>query len=81
MIHNVHSSFLTCTIVPSGPPAMVQAAISSSLSSSLVVEWMPPEIRHRNGLITGYSVILTNRETAEQLMYNVQVLNLHVEGE
>ena len=41
---------------------------------------MPPEIRQRNGLITGYVVILTNCETADQLTYNVKNLNLHVEG-
>ena len=66
---------------PSGPPTMVKIMISSSPSSSLVVEWMPPEIRQRNGLITGYVVILANLETSDQLIYNVEALNLHVEGE
>ena len=60
---------------------MVKAMISSSGSSALVVEWMPPEIRQRNGLITGYVVILTNLESSDQLTYNVDLLNVHVEGE
>ena len=60
---------------------MVKAMNSSSGSSALVVEWMPPELRQRNGLITGYIMILTNLESSDQLTYNVEVLNVHVEGE
>ena len=40
---------------------------------------MPPDRRSRNGVIAGYTVVLTNLETMEQLTYNVDKLIIQVE--
>ena len=45
-----------CYAAPSGPPVNVH--VSSLAPTSLRVEWSPPSEEERNGLITGYSVLL-----------------------
>ena len=40
---------------------------------------MPPTLRDRNGVIVGYTVILTNSETMEQFTYSVEMLSFQVE--
>ncbi len=41
---------------------------------------MLPDRRSRNGVIAGYTVVLTNLETMEQLTYDVDMLIIQVEG-
>ena len=46
---------------PSGTPNAIQIRILSS--TSIEVQWLPPDFIDQNGVITGYTVILTNFET------------------
>lgn len=65
---------------PSGPPTSVSAAAASA--SSIRVLWSPPEVTERNGLITGYNILLIDRGSLEQTFYNTSgdTFNLQIEG-
>ena len=65
---------------PSGTPNEIQIAILSS--TSIEVQWLPPDFHDQNGIITGYTVILTNMETGSSHEYNISgnVRVQHIEG-
>ena len=46
---------------PSGTPNVIQISILSS--TSIEVQWLPPDFIDQNGVITGYTIILTNLES------------------
>ena len=53
---------------PSGTPNAIQIRILSS--SSIEVQWLPPDFIDQNGVITGYTVVLNNIETGTSHEYN-----------
>ena len=65
---------------PSGTPNTIQITILSS--TSIEVQWQPPDFHDQNGIITGYTVILTNIETGLSHEYNTSgnVRVQHIEG-
>ena len=65
---------------PSGPPNEIQITILSS--TSIEVRWLPPDFIDQNGVITGYTVILTNMETGSSHEYSTSdnVRMQHIEG-
>ena len=48
--------FLFC-LVPTRPPQNV--LLSSNSSTSISITWSPPPENHRNGIITGYQINIT----------------------
>jgi len=71
--------FGTCYIAPSGPPTGV--LVTSQSESSIVIQWNPPELFERNGVISGYQVKLTYSNKISKV-YTVSgfTLNLQIEG-
>ena len=65
---------------PSGTPNEIQIAILSS--TSIEVQWQPPDFIDQNGIITGYTVILTNMETGSSHEYSTSgnVTVQHIQG-
>ena len=65
---------------PSGTPNTIQITILSS--TSIEVRWLPLDFLDQNGIITGYTVILTNMETGSSHEYNTSasVTVRHIEG-
>ena len=53
---------------PSRPPNAIQISILSS--TSIEVQWLPPDFIDQNGIITGYTVILINMESGSFQKYN-----------
>lgn len=49
--------FLLLSSVPTGPPVGVIATPVNS--TSVFISWDPPQLEFQNGVITGYSIILT----------------------
>ena len=65
---------------PSGTPNTIQ--ITTLSSTSIEVRWLPPDLLDQNGVITGYTVILTNLESGTSHEYNTSgnVTVQHIEG-
>ena len=65
---------------PSGTPNVIQISILSS--TSIEVQWLPPDFIDQNGIITGYTVILTNMESCSSHEYNTSgnVTVQHIRG-
>ena len=65
---------------PSGTPNVIQISILSS--TSIEVQWQPPDFIDQNGIITGYTVILTNMESGSSHEYNTSgnVTVQHIRG-
>ena len=77
---SVQLPLLLSSLEPSGTPNSIQITIFSS--TSIEVRWLPPDFIDQNGVITGYTVILTNMETGTSHEYNTSasVTVQHIEG-
>ena len=65
--------------VPSAPPTSVR--VSEVTSSSITVQWGPVDCIHRNGNITGYSVLYREIESAmENRTINIISLQVTITG-
>ena len=66
---------------PSGVPKAIQVSILSS--TSIEVRWLPIDFLDQNGIIIGYTVILTNMKTGSSHEYNTSgnVTVRYIEGE
>lgn len=53
-------------IAPSFAP--IGLSVISQLSSSLTLAWMAPPLERQNGLITGYSINVTNSDTGASML-------------
>ena len=62
---------------PSGTPNVIILS-----STSIEVQWQPPDFIDQNGIITGYTVILTNMESGSSQKYNTSgnVTVQHIRG-
>jgi len=60
---------------PSAAPNAIQIRVLSSTSAEM--QWQPPDLLDQNGVITGYTVILTSTD-----VYNLtsNETHIHVEG-
>ena len=76
---NKHNFYLA-TSEPSGTPNTVKVHMLSS--TSVEVQWLPPDFIDQNGIIIGYTVILTNMETGISHEYNTRgnVTVQHIKG-
>ena len=65
---------------PSGAPNTVYISVLSS--TSIEVQWLPPDFIDQNGIITGYTVILTNVESGSSHEYSTSgnITVQHIEG-
>ena len=65
---------------PSGTPNTIQ--ITTLSSTSIEVRWLPPDLLDQNGVITGYTVILTNVKSGSTHEYNTSgdITVQHIEG-
>ena len=65
---------------PSGTPNAVYISVLSS--TSIEVQWLPPDFIDQNGIITGYTVILNNMESGSSHEYSTpgNVTVQHIEG-
>ena len=65
---------------PSGTPNGIYIGVLSS--TSIEVQWLPPDFIDQNGIITGYTVILTNMETGASHEYSISgnVTVQHIQG-
>ena len=65
---------------PSGTPNGIYIGVLSS--TSIEVQWLPPDFIDQNGIITGYTVILTNMESGSSHEYNTSgdVTVQHIRG-
>lgn len=55
------NAFFIATIGPSAGPVIVRAF--SSNSSTITLEWIPPNVEARNGLIREYHIVIEEEET------------------
>ena len=62
---------------PSGTPNVIILS-----STSIEVQWQPPDFIDQNGIIPGYTVILTNMESGSSQKYNTSgnVTVQHIRG-
>ena len=62
---------------PSGTPNVIILS-----STSIEVQWQPPDFIDQNGIITAYTVILTNMESGSSQKYNTSgnVTVQHIRG-
>ncbi len=75
-IHAVSSTYAA----PSGPPTDVQVYAVSS--TALRITWSPPEPLDRNGVISGYELVLRSTEDGITRNYSVtsDTLSFQIEG-
>ena len=74
--------FIVCAItlfsatVPSGPP---QSSTASALTArSIQINWQLPALSDRNGVITGYVIVVTSLETIISQQFNTNSTTLTV---
>ena len=67
-------------LVPSSPPTSVASSVLSS--STVQLSWSPPDPTGQNGIITSYTVIVSNTATSETITYttNANTTSLLVSG-
>ena len=66
------------TAAPSRPP--VNLTVEATTSDSITLNWIPPDIQSRNGIITGYLVNVTAVETGETFQASSTTTNLVVQS-
>ena len=69
-----------CFLAPSSPPTSVASSVLSS--STVQLSWSPPDPTGQNGIITSYTVIVSNTATSETITYttNANTTSLVVSG-
>ena len=60
-------TYVMCFKVPSSPPTSVARSVLSSSAVQLL--WSPPDPTGQNGIITSYTVIVSNIATSETITY------------
>ena len=65
---------------PSGGPTNVHLAMQSS--GSVFLTWQPPPLSQQNGIISGYTILLTALEDGSSHVYNLPATasSHHFEG-
>ena len=65
---------LNIPTVPTGPPKLVVAAALSP--TVLRINWEPPNVEHRNGVIRRYTINVTELETMYREIFYTEVTNI-----
>ena len=60
-------TYVMCFKVPSSPPTSVASSVLSS--STVQISWSPPDPTGQNGIITSYTVIVSNTAMSETITY------------
>ena len=68
-----HIYYCFSVAVPSAPP--INISTSSITSSSAILSWSEPPLRHHNGIIIGYSVSLWQHDMA-MMVYTTNTTSL-----
>lgn len=78
--HHTMFVFTPQSAAPSGAPTDFQAQALSS--TSLQITWNPPEALERNGIITGYEILLVDAQNGTTRLYiiNIGTLSFQIEG-
>ena len=64
--------------MPTAPPENLQ--LFSQNPRTLLITWQPPVDEHRNGIITGYVINITELETGTQLQLVTEQTSIIVES-
>ncbi len=57
------------SIAPSSPP--VNVSVYNVTSTEILIQWLPPKVHHRNGVIRGYFIQLWDTVTGQSLQYEL----------
>ena len=68
--------FLLCNLAPGGSPLNVSSTINSS--TSVTLEWSPPQADLQNGVIQFYTLRLTAEQTGSEIKYTSVGLSLTI---